>query len=70
MTIHQHPDPNRYCSNCKHEHGPLYICESYTEELKQELEEKRKKWIEYLNDPNSPIDTTTRAIFKWFAGVK
>jgi hypothetical protein len=67
---------NPYCESCKQEHGPLYICKSYSEERKAELRKLEAQWIANLQDPEwikgelrkgTPPEVT--AIFRGLWGI-
>jgi hypothetical protein len=59
-------------SNCSHkyEHGPLYICEEYSEELKEKLYTDAQQFKINLHDPNwvakQNVDPIIIEIFKLF----
>ena len=66
---------NRFCESCKRDHGPLYVCDSYSVDLRKQIESKSRKWKENLSDPEwvqSKIDEgfppEVIAINKMFAG--
>ena len=44
-------DGGRYCDACGHEHGDLYICDSYAPELKAQISADSDRFIRNLNDP-------------------
>lgn len=39
-----------YCESCGYEHGPLYICESYSDERKAELRAHRERYCANLQN--------------------
>ena len=43
---------NRWCEWCNQFHWPLYICDKYSEELKQEINDTRIKFREKMMDKN------------------
>ena len=66
-----------YCETCKHEHGPLYICEHYPQILKDKLSEAGEAFRKSLHDPEWIKEQQARGIpaavitaFQFFAGVK
>lgn len=66
-----------WCETCKHSHGPLYICEHYSSELKEELRIKNEQYMTNLRDPkwiqtqlDNGIPPEGIAIFKALAGVR
>ncbi len=67
---------NEYCVTCKQEHGPLYICEHYSEEKKKQIKEASDLFRNYLQDPKwikeqKKHGTSDAAIatFRIFAGI-
>lgn len=42
---------NNWCEYHNQEHGPLYVCPSYSPERQQELESKKKEWRVALSSP-------------------
>lgn len=67
---------NPYCEACKHEHGPLYICESYSEERKAEIRMAEATFLANLQDPawiRSEVEKGTPpeviAILRAMAGI-
>jgi hypothetical protein len=66
-----------YCETCKHEHGILYICEHYSDEVKADIGAKLEKWVSQLRDPEwvkhqtlSGVPPEVIAINRIFAGLK
>lgn len=44
-------DTNRWCDTCGQHHGPLYICEHYPVDLKQQIAAEGKQFERDLRDP-------------------
>lgn len=42
---------NRWCAGCKQDHGPLYLCPSYPEDVQAEIIEGQRKYRANLTDP-------------------
>ena len=38
----------RWCATCGHEHGPLYACEHYPEDVRAEIEQRQRSWTSTL----------------------
>lgn len=77
VKVYGHPESNRYCHVCGYDHGPLYICEHYSDELKAEIARADAEWCAKLMDPvwcQEQIDKGLLppegiTIFRWFAGL-
>lgn len=41
----------RFCDSCKHDHGPLYVCPSYPQELKDKILAEEAQARANLQDP-------------------
>jgi hypothetical protein len=64
----------RYCESCQHEHGPLYICASYSDDLKTSIEAEQEQYVAMLNDPKwieqmNKKDPLAVHIFRAFTGL-
>ena len=66
----------RHCVSCGHDHGPLYICESYSPELKAELRRKGEEWDAKIVDPEwleaqreNSVGNEILACQRWFICV-
>lgn len=44
-------DNRRFCKKHNQYHGPLYVCASYSDELKTDIKKQSQKWVNQLNDP-------------------
>jgi hypothetical protein len=67
-------NPNRWCEHHEYEHGPLYVCEFYSDELKRELGEQAERFRANLADPEwcaaQDCPPEVIAIMKVFMGVE
>ena len=69
-------DHGRYCDSCKRDHGPLYVCESYSPELKAELATRTERLRANFRDQAWRAEQVQRlgiserelTIFGWFLG--
>jgi hypothetical protein len=68
---------NDYCESCGHEHGPLYICPSYSAERKALIQEKAARHRANLQDPewiqrqlDKGVTREAIAVFQAFARVE
>ena len=65
---------NPFCETCNHEHGPLYICEHYSDERKLKLAGDAAKLRSDLQDPEwckaNGLYGSALAIMKAFMGVE
>ncbi len=63
-----------WCEGCKQEHGPLYICPSFSEEKKALKQAQGDKLRQNLKDPKwveaQNLEEHELAIFKLFAGIE
>ena len=66
----------RWCNTHKQYHGVLYVCPSYSANLKAELEKQGQDWANKLNDPywvrqqeKAGIPPEVIAINRFFAGL-
>lgn len=64
------------CESCKHAHGPLYICESYSEEKKAEIRKQEAQMVVNLQDPEwcrkqmaNGVPAHAIGIFRAFMGI-
>ena len=64
-------DPNRWCEGCGQDHGPLYICQHYPDDLKAEIQAKSDAWEAKLRagDVLRQHGPVVDAIFRAFAGI-
>lgn len=67
---------NEHCESCGCEHGPLYICPSYSPERKAEIQAKVERYRANLQDPawiqrqyDNGVTPEAIAVFKALAGV-
>lgn len=66
-----------WCEPCGHEHGPLYICEHYSEERKAQKQKDSDNFIKCLNDPewikkqlDNGVPQEAITSFRMFAGLE
>jgi hypothetical protein len=68
---------NNWCETCGYEHGPLYICQHYSEERKKEIADKADKlradmmnpeWVRKQLDNGVPLEAI--AIMAAFMGLR
>lgn len=61
----------RWCEVHQHDHGPLYLCPEYPDEVKAEVEELEELYIKWLRNavPRTPQDALALSIFTMFAGI-
>lgn len=66
----------RYCESCGRDHGPLYICDSYSPELKAEIQKESDQFVKNHCDPEwcrkqieSGVDPLAIAFGRFFAGL-
>jgi hypothetical protein len=67
---------DRKC-NCNFEHGPLYICPTYSEETKRHIAGLKASWVSSLSDPtwakkqlDKGIDPMVIGIFRAFSDIE
>jgi hypothetical protein len=68
---------NRNC-NCGYKHGPLYICDDYSDELKKQIQEEKIRFIEHLSNDDwckrqvlfNNIPPYAINIYRALAGIK
>ena len=53
---------NEYCEACGHDHGPLYVCEHYSEEKKAEKRAASERFQANLRDPRWVREQTKRGV--------
>jgi hypothetical protein len=65
------PMDNRWCEACKSEHGPLYLCPHYPDELKAVVLEADALYRAALTkiEPRTRNEAVQLAILKAFAGA-
>lgn len=61
------------CEYHRYEHGPLHICEHYSEEKKEIIKKKSEEWKKNLMDENSELSKSmppiVRDIQMLFCGI-
>lgn len=69
-------DEVRFCNSCNKNHGRLYICPNYTQEVKKEVENENRIWLEFLTDEKlirkavaNGVSGETIMFWQIFAGV-
>lgn len=61
----------RWCGSCSQMHGPLYLCDSYSPETKDEIFQQNRKFEKYLTSGKCEAEhgKLTSEIMKIFAGL-
>ena len=67
----------RWCEVHKHEHGPLYPCDTYDEATLLEIHESNARWVAKLQDPEwvraqieNGVPPIAIACYRAFAGLE
>lgn len=67
----------RWCAGCGHSHGPLYVCPTYSPEIRAEIEGRDAVYRNQLRDPEWVAEQRRRGtpqyvleIMGMFAGVR
>ena len=53
---------DRSCDSCGYEHGSLYVCDSYSKELRSKIEKDGESFRRYVYSEEFPKDCRSQGI--------